>query len=166
MIPMEQRASGSMISGAERRALATFRRHGGLMRTAAAIAAGVNPWTLYALRDAGLIEQVARGLYRITTAEPMRAPDIATVAAKVPQAVVCLISALDWHGLTTQIPHHVHVALKRSAHKPRLSYPPVRVYWFADACYSTGIEVHEVDGVLVRIYSPEKTLADCFKFRH
>jgi predicted transcriptional regulator of viral defense system len=78
---------------------------------------------------------------------------------------VCLISALDWHGLTTQIPHEVHVALRRSAHKPRLSYPPLRVYWVTEPCYSAGIEVHEVDGVAVRIYGPEKTLADCFKFR-
>jgi predicted transcriptional regulator of viral defense system len=136
-----------------------------MLRSAAAIAAGINPWTLHALVETGAIERVARGLYRLTEAEPMRAPDLATVAAKVPQAVVCLISALDWHGLTTQIPHEVHVALRRSAHKPRLSYPPLRVYWVTEPCYSAGIEVHEVDGVAVRIYGPEKTLADCFKFR-
>ncbi len=139
--------------------------HGGMMHTAAAIAAGINPWTLHALVEAGAVERVARGLYRLAEAEPMRAPDLATVAAKAPQAVVCLISALDWHGLTTQIPHQVHVALRRSAHKPRLSYPPLRVYWFTEPCYSAGIEAHEVDGVPVRVYSPEKTLADCFKFR-
>jgi predicted transcriptional regulator of viral defense system len=150
----------------QQHALAIFRQHGGMMRTAAAIAAGINPWTLYALRDAGLIVQVARGLHRVADAEPMSAPDLATVAAKIPQAVVCLISALDWHGLTTQIPHEVHLALKRSAHKPKLSHPPVRVYWLTEPCYSAGIEVHEVDGVPLRIYSAEKTLADCFKFRN
>jgi len=165
MGPMTGRAANSMVLGAQRRALAIFHDHGDMMRTGEAIAAGINPWTLYALRDAGLIEQVARGLHRVADAEPMGSPDLATVAARVPQAVACLISALDWHGLTTQIPREVHVALRRSAHKPRLSYPRLRVYWLTEPCYSAGIETHEVDGVPIRIYSPEKTLADCFKFR-
>jgi predicted transcriptional regulator of viral defense system len=162
---MAMRTNGNTLPATQQRALAVFHREGGMLRTRAALAAGINPWTLYALRDAGLIERLARGLYRVAGAEPMRAPDLATVAAKVPQAVVCLISALDWHSLTTQIPRQVHVALKRSAHKPQLPYPPVRVYWLTEPCYSAGIETHEVDGVRVRIYSPEKTLVDCFKFR-
>ena len=156
-----------MSSGTQQQqALTIFHRHGGMMRTAASIGAGIIPWKFYALRDAGLIEQVARGLYRLTEAEPMSTPDLATVGAKIPQAVVCLISALDWHGLTTQIPHEVHVALKRSAYRPKLPYPPVRVYWLTEPCYSAGVELHEVDGVPVRIYSAEKTLVDCFKFRN
>ena len=155
-----------MVTRKQEQALAIIREHGGMMRTAAAMAAGINPSTLYALRDAGLVEPIARGLYRLADAEPMGAPDLATVAAKVPQAVVCLISALDWHDLTTQIPHEVHVALPRSAYRPKLQYPPIRVYWMTEPCFSAGIEVHDVDGVPVRIYSREKTLVDCFKFRN
>ena len=155
-----------MVTRKQEQALAIIREHGGMMRTAAAMAAGINPSTLYALRDAGLVEPIARGLYRLAEAEPMGAPDLATVAAKVPQAVVCLISALDWHDLTTQIPHEVHVALPRSAYRPKLQYPPIRVYWMTEPCFSAGIEVHDVDGVPVRIYSREKTLVDCFKFRN
>ncbi len=152
--------------GRLKRAVQVFREHHGLLRTSAAMRAGVNPATLYALRDAGLVTQVARGLYQLREREPLSNPDLATVGAKVPKAVFCLISALDWHGLTTQIPHEVHLALPKAARAPRLSWPPLHVYRFSESAYSAGVEVHEVDGVPVRVYSPEKTLADCFKFRH
>lgn len=158
--------NAAMGTSRQEQALAIFHEHGGMMRTAAAVAAGINPWTLYALRDAGLLERVARGLYRLADAQPMSAPDLATVAAKVPHSVVCLISALDWHELTTEIPHQVHVALQRSAHRPKLEYPPLHVYWMTEPCFSAGIEVYEVDGVAVRICSREKTIVDCFKFRN
>ncbi|RLS59370.1 MAG: transcriptional regulator [Planctomycetota bacterium] len=89
-----------------------------------------------------------------------------TVALKIPNGVLCLISALAWHELTTQIPHEICVAIPRGAEPPRLSYPPVRHFWFSGPAYSEGIETHAVDGVPVRIYSREKTLADCFKHRN
>ena len=148
-----------------RDALAVFRQHGGMLRTAAARRAGVNPATLYALRDAGLLERVTRGLYRLTEAESLSNPDLATVAAKVPEAVVCLISALDFHDLTTQIPHKVYIALRQGSHSPRMERPPVQAIYVTGPCFSAGVEVHELDGVPVRIYSAEKTLVDCFKHR-
>ena len=77
-----------------------------------------------------------------------------------------MISALSFHELTTQIPHEVHVALRRGAEEPRLDYPPIRTYRFTDEAFTAGVEVHELEGMSVRIYSPEKTLADCFKFRN
>ena len=89
-----------------------------------------------------------------------------TVATRIPLGVVCLISALSFHELTTQIPHEVHVALPRGAEEPRLEYPPIRTYRFSGEAFTEGIEIHELDGVSVRIYNPEKTLADCFKFRN
>lgn len=150
----------------QRQALRILRAQGGTMRTGAALAAGVNPGTLTALREVGLVERAARGLYRLMELPPMATPDLPTVAALVPQGVVCLISALDWHGLTTQIPHEVHLALRRSAHRPRLAHPPIRVYWMTEPSFSAGVEVHEIDGVPVRIYGPEKTVVDCFKFRN
>jgi len=147
-------------------AIRVFQEHKGLLRTSAAIRAGVNPATLYALRDAGVVEQMARGLYRLRDAEMLSNPDLAIVGAKVPQAVICLISALDWHDLTTQIPHEIHIAMPKSARAPRLPWPPVHVYRFTEPAYSAGAETHEIDGVSLRIYSAEKTLADCFKFRN
>lgn len=148
------------------KAVQVFRQHHGLLRTSAAIRAGVHPATLYALRDAGVVEQVVRGLYQLREYEPLANPDLAIVGAKMPQAVVCLISALDWHDLTTQIPHEVHIAVPKSARAPRLLWPLLHVYHFTDPAYSAGAETQEIDGVPVRIYSAEKTLADCFKFRN
>jgi predicted transcriptional regulator of viral defense system len=148
------------------RAVAVFRKHGGILRTAKALQAGIHPSTLYAMRDDGTLETVSRGVYRLADTEPMGNPDLVTVATRVQGGVICLISALAFHELTTQIPHEVHVALQRGAESPRLEYPPIKIYWFSGQAYSAGVETHELDGVSVRIYSPEKTLADCFKFRN
>jgi predicted transcriptional regulator of viral defense system len=88
------------------------------------------------------------------------------VAKRVPQGVICLVSALAFHDLTLQIPHAIDVATPRNAEPPRLDYPPVRVFRFSAAAFSAGIEVHAIDGASVRVYSREKTLADCFKYRN
>ena len=143
-----------------------FREHGGTLRTRDALAAGIHPRTLYAMRDAGELEQLARGLYRLSDLPPLSEPDLATVAKRIPQGVVCLISALAYHELTTQIPHVVHLALPRTARHPVLAYPPLQVYRFSRAAFEAGIESHEIDSVSVRVYGPEKTLADCFKYRN
>lgn len=141
-------------------------RHGGVIRTAHAIRAGVHPRTLYALRDSGFLVRLARGLYRLADLPEIGHPDLVTVALKVPAAVVCLISALAHHELTTQIPHEVHIALPRQKERPRLGFPPIRVYWFSAQAMASGVDVHTLDGVPVRIFSPEKTIADCFKYRN
>jgi len=149
-----------------KRARTVFRIHGGVLRTAEALAAGIHPRTLYEMRDCGEIEVLARGVYRLAGLEPLGNPDLATVAKRVPQGAVCLISALAFHELTTQVPHEVHLALPRSARRPVIEYPPVRVFWFSRETFRAGIEVHTIDRVDVRVYSAEKTLADCFKYRH
>ncbi|MEP7359283.1 MAG: type IV toxin-antitoxin system AbiEi family antitoxin domain-containing protein [Anaerolineales bacterium] len=154
------------MNTARDRALKTFREHHGLLRTAQAIKLGMAPRTLYALRDAGTVVEVSRGLYRLAELPPLSQPDLVTVASKIPRAVICLVSALDYHDLTTQIPHAVYIALPSEAERPRLSYPPLRLFWFSGQAYSAGIEEHELDGVPVKIYGPEKTLADCFKYRN
>jgi len=148
------------------RAIAVFEKHGGMLRTREALRAGIHPHTLYSLRDAGKLERVTRGVYRLADIPPLGNPDLVTVAKRVPAGVVCLISALAFHDLTTQIPHEVHLALPRGAEKPRLKFPPIRTYRFSGEAFTEGVETHELDGVGVRIYSPEKTLADCFKFRN
>ncbi|MBP7936808.1 MAG: type IV toxin-antitoxin system AbiEi family antitoxin domain-containing protein [Phycisphaerae bacterium] len=143
-----------------------FARHGGMLRTSEALAEGIHPRTLYALRDAGELEQLARGLYRLAKLPPLSEPDLATVAKRIPQGVVCLISALAYHELTTQIPHEVHLALPRTARHPCLDYPPLHVYRFSPAPFEAGVDTHMIDRVPVRVYNPEKTLADCFKYRN
>jgi predicted transcriptional regulator of viral defense system len=147
-------------------AKAVFRRHGGVLRTSEALRSGIHPRTLYAMRDAGVLERLSRGLYRITDLPPLGNPDLVAVALKVPAGVICLISALAYHELTTQIPHEVYLALPRGAEPPRLDHPPVRVFWFTGKAFTEGIDTPVLDGVAVRIYSAEKTLADCFKYRN
>ena len=113
-----------------------------------------------------MLEQVSRGIYRLTDLPPMSNPDLVTVSLRFPNAVVCLISALSYHGMTTQIPHKVSVAVSRDARMPVLDYPPVQAYKFSVEAFEAGIEKHDIDGVVVQIYSAEKTLADCFKYRN
>lgn len=143
-----------------------FRQHGGTLRMSEALHLGINRRTLYAMRDAGIVEAFTRGLYRLASLEPLANPDLVTVAARVPQGVLCLISALSFHELTTQVPHTIDVALERGTRKPRLDYPPTRFFWFSGPAFQEGIETHTLDGVPVRIYDPEKTLADCFRYRN
>lgn len=131
-----------------------------------AMAAGINRYALYSMRDKGTIEQVSRGIFRLSNLPPISNPDLVIVALRAPKAVVCLISALSYHKITTQIPHEISIALERGSITPRIDHPPIAVYRFSKEAYSSGVEVHEVDGTSVRVYSQEKTLADCFKFRN
>jgi predicted transcriptional regulator of viral defense system len=113
-----------------------------------------------------MLEQLSRGIYRLATAKPLGNPDLVTVAMRAPDSVICLISALAFHELTTQIPHEIYVAVARGAEPPRFDYPPVRTFWFTAKAFTEGIEVQRLDAVDVRIYNREKTLADCFKYRN
>ncbi len=131
-----------------------------------AIRAGIHRRTLYAMRNAGTVEALARGLYRLADAPVLSHPDFVTVAAKVPRGVVYLISALAFHEMTTQVPHVVWIAVPLNSEPPRLDYPPIRVFRLSRAPYEAGIETHKLDGVNVKVYSREKTLADCFKHRN
>jgi predicted transcriptional regulator of viral defense system len=148
------------------REIELFRQHGGGLRMSEALRLGINRKALYSMRDAGLIEPVSRGLYRLASLDPLAHPDLVTVATRVPQGVLCLISALSFHELTTQVPHTIDVALERGTRKPRLDYPPTRFYWFSGPAFSEGIETHELDGAPVRIYDAEKTLVDTFRYRN
>lgn len=148
------------------KAIDIIRANGGMVKTSHALAAGVSARTLYSLRDRGMIEEVSRGLYRLTELPPIMNPDLVIVGARVPRGVICLISALSFHEITTQIPHAVHIAVEKGMETPRISQPPVSVHWFSPQTFDAGIEQHSIDGINVRIYSPEKTIADCFKFRN
>lgn len=155
-----------MNSSSEKKAIKTISAQGGVINTQTAIRMGIQPRTLYGLRDRGELIRLSRGLYRISSLPEISNPDLVTVALRYPKAVLCLVSALSFHGLTTQIPHMVHIALEKGAEQPRLEYPPLAVYRFSRASYSPGIESHSVDGIQIPVYSREKTLVDCFKFRN
>ncbi len=148
------------------KAITIFKKHGGILRTSEAIEAGIHPDTLYALRDSDVLETISRGIYRFKNGSPLSNPDLIPIAKRIPGAVICLISALSFHDITTQIPHKIHFALKRGAEEPRLDYPPFITYRFTEPAYSEGIESHLIDGINVKIYCVEKTIADCFKFRN
>ena len=148
------------------RAKQVFRDHGGTLRTHEALTAGIHPRTIYSMRDAGELQVLARGVYRLANLPPLGELDLVTVAKRVPQGVVCLISALAFHELTTQIPHEVHLALSRTPRRPLLDHPPLRIFRFSAPAFTAGVETHMLDGVPIRVYGPEKTIADCFKFRN
>jgi predicted transcriptional regulator of viral defense system len=144
-----------------------FTEHAGMLRTSKALRLGIHPRTLYALRDAGEIEQVGRGLYRLSTAPALSSPDLVPIAIRIPRAVVCLIiSALAHHRLTTQIPRAIDIALPSHANVPKVDGVPLRVFWYPERSLRVGVEVVAIDDVSVRIYSVEKTIADCFKYRN
>ena len=131
-----------------------------------ALGHGISRYRLYALRDRGVIEPISRGVYRLVELPPVGNPDLVTVSLRFPNAVVCLVSALAYHGITTQIPHEVSVAVPRDSRMPSLDHPPLRAHRFSKEAYRQGIETHPIDGASVKVYSREKTLADCFKFRN
>ncbi|NPV76299.1 MAG: transcriptional regulator [Anaerolineae bacterium] len=155
-----------MTKNAIDRATKIFQDHNGILRTQQTIRLGIAPRTLYMMRDAGMLLRESRGLYRLADAELGSNTDLVQVALKIPKGVICLISALSFHNLTTQIPHQVYVALPIDAEKSRLEYPPLRIFWLTQKVYLAGIENHELDGIPVKIYGIEKTIADCFKFRN
>jgi predicted transcriptional regulator of viral defense system len=148
------------------RAIEIFSTHKGTLKTSQAIALGISPRTLYAMRDAGIIRQISRGVYQLASQELSGNPDLISVAIRIPKAIICLISALHFYGMTTQIPHKVYIALPQSAERPRLDFPPLDIVWLSEKSYRAGITEQQVDDVPIKIYSREKTIADCFKFRN
>jgi predicted transcriptional regulator of viral defense system len=117
------------------------------------------------LCDRGLLEQVDRGLYRLADAPASELSSLAEVAKRVPHAVICLLSALALHGLTTETPHAVWVLIDRHARLPKLATPQLEVVRASGAAREHGVETRIIDGVTVRFTSPAKTVADCFRFR-
>lgn len=155
-----------MTSEGIKKAQDIFRLHRGLLRTSQAKKLGVNEATIARMLDAGLVVKEARGLYRLADLPPLSNPDFIQVAMRVPNGVICLISALNFHNLTTQIPYKVYVALPHGTKRPKIDYPPLELIWPSDKVYSEGIEGHIIDEVLVKVYGREKTIADCFKYRN
>jgi predicted transcriptional regulator of viral defense system len=130
------------------------------------LAHGIHPETLRRLCSKGVLLKAGRGTYRLAAADATEHITLAAVAKRVPRAVICLLSALRFHNIGTQNPPDVWIALKQKTAPPREKDLPLRVVWFADTSYATGIETHTLEGVTVRITNPAKTVADCFKYRN
>ena len=126
---------------------------------------GIHSRALRRLVGDGSVERVARGLYRVAAAEPTEHYTRAAVCARVPSAVVCLLTALSVHELGTQLPHEVWIAIPHKARTPRLPGLPVRVVRFSGAALRYGVVNVTFEGVPARITSPARTVVDCFRFR-
>lgn len=138
----------------------------GLARPRDLEAQGVSRAQLARLVRVGLVLRQSRGIYVVADHQPTEGHTLAQVAKRVPEAVFCLLTALRFHGLTTQSPADVWIALPEKARRPRLDYPRLRVARFSGAALNEGVQAHRVEGVTIRVYSPAKTVADCFKYRN
>ena len=118
------------------------------------------------LLEKGEIERVAPGLYRSMTAPESKNDSLSLISRKVPSAVFCLLTALEYHNLGTQIPKKIWLAMPAGSHTPRISYPPVKMVQFSGMSYSEGVETHSEGGISIKVFSPEKTIADCFRYRN
>lgn len=138
----------------------------GLLRTSDLDAIEAPRVVLTRLTSAGLLDKVGRGLYRLPSHTGSEHEGLAIVATKVPHAVFCLLTALQFHELTTQLPRQVWIAMPRGSHVPRLDYPPIKMVQMTADVYAAGVEEHQRDGVTLRVYGAAKTVVDCFKHRN
>lgn len=162
-MPTKRHASKASPA-ASHRLLALARRRG-VLRPRDLEPEGLSRETLRRLTAAGDLERRGRGLYVVPDAAASEHEMLAAVSARVPHAVVCLLSALRFHELTTQNPSEVWLAIDRKARAPAVGDLPLRIVRFSGKARVKGIEEHDIDGVTVRIYNPAKTVADCFKYR-
>jgi len=140
-------------------------RKNGIIRAKDVEEAGCSRNCLYEMHRVGSLLRISPGLYTLPEAPVTEYSDLTEVAKRVPRGVVCLISALSFHELTTQIPHEIWIAVPKGARRPRIAYPPLNLTYVSGQAYSFGVREHVMGGVAVRVYSPAKTVADCFKFR-
>jgi predicted transcriptional regulator of viral defense system len=138
----------------------------GVLRPRELDAHGIPREILRRLSARGLLARVGRGLYMLPNAAVTEHHTLAEASKRVPQGVVCLLSALCFHGLTTHVPAEVWMALPNKVWRPRVDAPAMRFVRFSGDSFESGIEAHHLEGVLVRVYSPAKTVADCFKYRN
>jgi predicted transcriptional regulator of viral defense system len=138
----------------------------GVLRPRDLDAYGIPRVYLSRLIDVGKLERIGRGLYVLPSSDVTAHRSIAEACKRVPKGVVCLLSALRFHELTTQAPFDVWLAIGEKAWRPRVDYPPLRIVRFSSATLESGIEQHQIEGVTVPVFSPAKTVADCFKYRN
>lgn len=153
-------------SPAKAQTILELSQNGGLMRSAQLQSLGIPTMTLTRLVAAGKLKRVSRGVYSLPDVTMSEHRSLAEAAVRVPRAVVCLLSALQFHGIGTQAPFEVWLALPNKLAPPKLDHPAMRAVRMADLALSSGIEFVNIDGVQVPIFCIAKTIADCFKYRN
>jgi len=138
----------------------------GIVRTSEFVKLGISRVYITRLVKRGIARRVARGLYEFIDHEITEKNTFALVSKMVPSGVVCLLSALVFHGVTTQMPRYIWIAINRQTRIPRAKDLPVKIVRFSGSPMTEGIEEHEIEGVRVRVFNIAKTIADCFKFRN
>jgi predicted transcriptional regulator of viral defense system len=146
--------------------LLALARRKGILRVKDLCAAGIHPEYLRRLCQKGKLLRIGRGLYMPADARPSANISLAQAARRVPRGIVCLLSALRFHGIGTANPFEVWMALARDVRRPQVEHPPLRILRFSGKALSEGVEHHKIESVSVRVYCPAKTVADCFKFRN
>lgn len=146
--------------------LLPFIKSVGLVRSKDVVRNGFTRAQIAQLLREGNIEQVSRGLYKCKGDLALPNMGLVEISARYPKVVFCLLSALQFHQITTQLPHEIWCAIEGSSRAPRMDYPPLRLVRFVGKAYSEGIEEHKISGIMVRVYSPAKTVADLFRFRN
>ncbi len=142
-------------------------RQAGLLRPRDVRDEGIPSATFRRLEQGGILRRAGRGLYMLADAAGVTEHHtLAEACVRVPHGVVCLLSALRYHDLTTQAPFEVWLAVETDKWRPVVDYPPLRIVRFSGAAFTEGVEEHLVEGVTVRVYGVAKTVADCFKYRN
>jgi predicted transcriptional regulator of viral defense system len=154
-----------MIKTKSQKVLDLARRHG-VLRPRDLAAQGIPREYLIRLHRQGLLDRPARGIYVLTDAEPSEHQSLIEACKRVSHGVVCLLSALRFHRLTTQAPFEVWLAIGEKAWLPKLQYPPLHVVRFSGPALTAGVQEHLLQGVTVRVTDPARTVVDCFAYRN
>jgi predicted transcriptional regulator of viral defense system len=151
-------------SPAER--LLTLAKSQGTIRTCEAIALDIHPEYLRRLVEKGILLKTGRGMYSYIDAEFSENHSLAVASHRVPHGTICLLSALQFHGIGTQSPFEIWLAIDANARTPNAKSLPLRIVYMSGLTLTTGIETHTIEGIPVQIFNPAKTVVDCFKYRH
>lgn len=155
-----------MQKPAHTQSLLNLAKKQGMIRPKDLDAIGLPRVYLTRLTSTGQLEKIGRSLYRLPDQQLSEHESLAIVAAKVPQAVFCLLTALQFHELTTQLPRQLWLAMPRGSHVPKMDCPPLKMIQASAESYTEGIEIHQCDQIPIKIYGVAKTIADCFKHRN
>ena len=154
------------ISYDKKKQILELARNSGIVSTADVQSLGIHHEYLRQLCTEGKLERVGRGLYVLPDADVTAHHGLVQASKAVPKGVICLLSALRFHEIGTQVPHEVWIAIDRRAARPRIIYPKMHIVRFSAKALIEGIDEHNIEGILVKIYNPAKTVSDCFKYRN
>lgn len=153
------------MTGRREQVLDLVRGHG-VIRPRDLAERGISTKYLSLLTTEGALQRIARGVYVPAGTEASAHHSLVEASVRVPKGVICLLSALRFHELTTESPFEVWMAIEEKAWQPTVDYPPIRFVRFSGSAWEYGVEEHRIEKVSIRVYSPAKTVADCFKYRN